>query len=325
MPTLQNLTRAIFGACLALVHAVALAQGAAGYPGRMIKLVVPFPAGGATDIMARNIAQKLNEAWKQPVVVENRPGANGTIGADAVAKSPADGYTYLVATIAHSANVTLFPNTPYQLQRDLQAVAILGLIPMVPVVHPSLPVRNLKELVAISKKQSLNGGSGGNGTAAHLTLELFKSVTGAKIQHIPYKGGAPAMTDLVGGQIEVIFSLLPECLPYVKSGKIRGLAVTTDKRYSLLPDIPTTSESGIPGLEVTSWNGLMAPTGTPGDIVTKLNAEVVRITGMPDMNARITELGYQTSAMSVGDADKYIKADIERWRKVIRAANIRAD
>lgn len=229
MPTLQNLTRAIFGACLALVHAVALAQGAAGYPGRMIKLVVPFPAGGATDIMARNIAQKLNEAWKQPVVVENRPGANGTIGADAVAKSPADGYTYLVATIAHSANVTLFPNTPYQLQRDLQAVAILG------------------------------------------------------------------------------------------------LAVTTDKRYSLLPDIPTTSESGIPGLEVTSWNGLMAPTGTPGDIVTKLNAEVVRITGMPDMNARITELGYQTSAMSVGDADKYIKADIELWRKVIRAANIRAD
>jgi len=258
-------------------------------------------------------------------VVENRPGANGTIGADAVAKSPADGYTYLVATIAHSANVTLFPNTPYQLQRDLQAVAILGLIPMVPVVHPSLPVRNLKELVAIPKKQPLNGGSGGNGTAAHLTLELFKSVTGAKIQHIPYKGGAPAMTDLVGGQIEVIFSLLPECLPYVKSGKIRGLAVTTDKRYSLLPDIPTTSESGIPGLEVTSWNGLMAPTGTPGDIVTKLNAEVVRITGMPDMNARITELGYQTSAMSVGDADKYIKADIERWRKVIRAANIRAD
>ena len=325
MPKLQNLTRTIFGACLTLVHAVALAQGAAGYPGRMIKLVVPFPAGGATDIMARNIAQKLNEAWKQPVVVENRPGANGTIGADAVAKSPADGYTYLVATIAHSANVTLFPNTPYQLQRDLQAVAILGLIPMVPVVHPSLPVRNLKELVAISKKQPLNGGSGGNGTAAHLTLELFKSVTGAKIQHIPYKGGAPAMTDLVGGQIEVIFSLLPECLPYVKSGKIRGLAVTTDKRYSLLPDIPTTSESGIPGLEVTSWNGLMAPTGTPGDIVTRLNAEVVRITGMPDMNARITELGYQTSAMSVGDADKYIKADIERWRKVIRAANIRAD
>jgi tripartite-type tricarboxylate transporter receptor subunit TctC len=316
---------AVAGACFALTHAMALAQGAASYPSKVIKFVVPFPPGGATDIMARNIAQKLNEAWKQPVVVENRPGANGTIGADAVAKSPADGYTYLVATIAHSANVTLFPNTPYQLQRDLQAVAVLGLIPIVPVVHPSLPVRNLKEMIAISKKQHLNAGSSGNGTAAHLTLELFKIVTGAKIQHIPYKGGAPAMTDLVGGQIEVIFALLPECLPYVKSGKIRPLAVTTDKRYPLLPDVPTTSESGVPGIEVTSWNGLMAPTGTPGDILAKLNAEVMRIVGIPDMKARIVELGYQTSAMSVGDADKYIKADIERWGKVIREANIKAE
>lgn len=322
---MRRLAVAVAGACFALTHAMALAQGAAGYPGKPIRFVVPFPPGGATDVMARNIAQKLNETWKQPVVVENRPGANGTIGADAVAKSPPDGYTYLVATIAHSANVTLFPNTPYQLQRDLRAVAVLGLIPLVPVVHPSLPVRSLKELVTISKRQPLNGGSGGNGTAAHLTLELFKSVTGAKIQHVPYKGGAPAMTDLVGGQIEVIFALLPECLPYVKSGRIRALAVTTDKRYPLLPDIPTTSESGIPGIEITSWNGLMAPTGTPGDIVTKLNGEVVRITGMPDMKARITELGYQTSGMSVGDAEKYLKADIERWRKVIREANIKAD
>jgi tripartite-type tricarboxylate transporter receptor subunit TctC len=325
MPTLWNLTMAVFSACLALAYSAALAQGAAGYPGKLIRVVVPFPPGGATDIMARTIAQKLSEAWKQPVIVENRPGANGTIGADAVAKSTADGYTLLVATIAHSANVTLFPNTPYQFQRDLQAVAILGLIPIVPVVHPSLPVRNLKELVAISKGQPLNGGSGGNGTAAHLTLELFKSVAGAKIQHVPYKGGAPAMTDLVGGQIEVIFALLPECLPYVKSGKIRALAVTTDKRYPLLPDVPTTSESGIPGIEVTSWNGLMVPSGTPGDIATKLNAQAVRIAAMPDMRTRIVELGYQTTAMSVGDADKYVRADVERWRKVIRAANIKAD
>jgi tripartite-type tricarboxylate transporter receptor subunit TctC len=322
---MRHLAIAVVGACFTLTHAMALAQGAAGYPGKPIRFIVPFPPGGATDIMARTISQKLNEAWKQPVVVENRPGANGTIGADAVAKSPADGYTLLVATIAHSANVTLFPNTPYQLQRDLQPVAVLGLIPLVPVVHPSLPVRNLKELVAISKRQPLNGGSGGNGTAAHLTLELFKSVTGAKILHVPYKGGAPAMTDLVGGQIEVIFALLPECLPYVKAGRIRALAVTTDKRYPLLPDTPTTSEAGISGIEITSWNGLMAPTGTPGDIVAKLNAEVVRITGMPDMKARITELGYQTSAMSVGDSAKYLKTDIERWRKVIREANIKAD
>jgi tripartite-type tricarboxylate transporter receptor subunit TctC len=316
---------AMTAACFLLPHAVALAQGAANYPVKAIRIIVPFPAGGATDVITRNIAQKLNEAWKQPVIVENRAGANGTIGADAVAKSAADGYTYLAATIAHSANVTLFPNTPYQLQKDLQPAAILGLIPLVPVVHPSLPIRNLKELVAISKKQRLNAGSSGNGTAAHLTLELFKSVTDANLQHIPYKGGAPAMTDLVGGQIEVIFALLPECLPFVKSAKVRALAVTTDKRYPLLPDIPTTAEAGIPGIEVTSWNGLMVPSATPGDIVAKLNAEVVRIIGIPDMKARILELGYQPSTMSVSEAEKYVKADVERWRKVIREADIKAD
>jgi len=304
---------------------MALAQGAVSYPGKAIKIVVPFPPGGATDVMTRNIAQKLSDAWKQPVVVENRPGANGTIGADAVAKSPSDGYTYLAATIAHSANVTLFPNTPYQLQKDLRAAAILGLIPLVSVVHPGLPVRNLKELVSISKTQPLSGGSAGNGTAPHLTLELFKSVTGATILHIPYKGGAPAMTDLVGGQIEVIFVLLPECLPFVKLGKLRALAVTSDKRNPLLPDVPTTSESGVGGMEVTSWNGLMMPSGTRDDIVTKLNAEVARIIGMPDMKSRLIEYGYQPSPMSVGDAERYLKADIERWRKVIREANIKAD
>ena len=310
---------------MALTHTMALAQGAVSYPGKAIKIVVPFPPGGATDVMTRNIAQKLSDAWKQPVVVENRPGANGTIGADAVAKSPSDGYTYLAATIAHSANVTLFPNTPYQLQKDLRAAAILGLIPLVSVVHPSLPVRNLKELVSISKTQPLSGGSAGNGTAPHLTLELFKSVTGATILHIPYKGGAPAMTDLVGGQIEVIFVLLPECLPFVKLGKLRALAVTSDKRNPLLPDVPTTSESGVGGMEVTSWNGLMMPSGTRDDIVTKLNAEVARIIGMPDMKSRLIEYGYQPSPMSVGDAERYLKADIERWRKVIREANIKAD
>jgi len=304
---------------------MALAQGAVSYPGKAIKIVVPFPPGGATDVMTRNIAQKLSDAWKQPVVAENRPGANGTIGADAVAKSPSDGYTYLAATIAHSANVTLFPNTPYQLQKDLRAAAILGLIPLVSVVHPGLPVRNLKELVSISKTQPLSGGSAGNGTAPHLTLELFKSVTGATILHIPYKGGAPAMTDLVGGQIEVIFVLLPECLPFVKLGKLRALAVTSDKRNPLLPDVPTTSESGVGGMEVTSWNGLMMPSGTRDDIVTKLNAEVARIIGMPDMKSRLIEYGYQPSPMSVGDAERYLKADIERWRKVIREANIKAD
>jgi tripartite-type tricarboxylate transporter receptor subunit TctC len=324
METMRYLVMAIAGACMVPLHPVALAQSAA-YPSKPIRVVVPFPAGGATDIMTRNVAQKLNEAWKQPVVVENRAGANGMIGADAVAKSQADGHTYLAATIAHSAGVSLFPKAPYQLQKDLQPVAIMGLIPLVPVVRADSPIRSLQDLVATSKSRNLNAGSSGNGTAAHLGLELFKGATGAKIQHIPYKGGAPAMTDLLGGQIDVIFALLPECLPHVKSGKLRALAVTSDKRYPLLPDVPTTSEAGIPGIEVTSWNGLMVPAGTPGNIVAKINAEVTAIAGTPEMRARIVELGFQPVALSVSDTERFIRADVERWAKVIREAGIKAD
>jgi tripartite-type tricarboxylate transporter receptor subunit TctC len=322
---MRHLVVAIAGVFLALAHAMALAQGAASYPSKLVKIIVPFPPGGATDIMTRNIAQKLNEAWKQPFVVENRPGANGMVGADAVAKSQGDGYIYLAATIAHSANVSLFPKAPYQLQRDLQPVAVLGLIPLVPVVNANSSFRSLQDLVAISKRQSLNAGSGGNGTAAHLTLELFKGVTGAKIQHVPYKGGAPAMTDLLGGQIDVIFALLPECLPYVRSGKLRALAVTTETRYPLLPEVPTTSEAGISGIEVTSWNGLMVPSGTPSDIVSKINAAATQVLGMPDVKARIIEQGFQPAPMSVADAEKFLRTDVERWARVIREANIKAD
>jgi tripartite-type tricarboxylate transporter receptor subunit TctC len=325
MKTIRNLVLAMAGACIGFTHTIAIAQGAAAYPNKLIKIVVPFPPGGATDIMTRNIAQKLGEAWKQPVIVENRPGANGTIGADAVAKSPPDGYTLLAATIAHSANVSLFPKTPYQFQRDLQPVAIMGLIPLVPVVRANSTIRSLQDLVDTAKRQNLNAGSGGNGTAHHLTLELFKNVTGAPIQHIPYKGGAQAMTDLLGGQIDVIFSLLPECLPHIKSGKLQALAVTSDARHPLLPDVPTTAEAGIPGVSVTSWNGLMVPSGTPKEIVSKINADVLSIIAAPEMRARIIEQGFQPGTLSVSDTEKFVKADVERWTKVIREAHITAD
>jgi tripartite-type tricarboxylate transporter receptor subunit TctC len=324
MKSIRYLVMAIAGACTLTTGPIALAQGEA-YPSRQIKVVVPFPPGGATDIMTRNIAQKLNEAWKQPVVIDNRAGANGMIGAELVAKSQGDGYTVLAATIAHSAGVSLFPKAAYQMQQDLRPVAIMGLIPLVPVVRADSPVRSLQDLVSISKTRSLNAGSSGNGTAAHLGLELFKSATGAQIQHVPYKGGAPAMIDLLGGQIDVIFALLPECLPQVKSGRLRALAVTSDKRHPLLPDVPTTSEAGIRGIEVTSWNGLMVPSGTSREVVSTINAEVTRIAGTPDMRARIIELGYQPVAMSVSDTENFIKADVERWAKVIRDAGIKAD
>ncbi|MGE5094252.1 MAG: Bug family tripartite tricarboxylate transporter substrate binding protein [Betaproteobacteria bacterium] len=321
----HRLLSVVAGALFAIGFASAHAQGPADYPGKPIRIVVPFPPGGATDLITRNVAQKLSEGWRQPVIVENRAGANGTIGADVVAKAPPDGYTYLAATIAHAANVSLIPNAPYQLLRDLRPVAIMGLIPLVPVVRADSPVRSLQDLVAQSKQKALNAGSSGNGTAAHLTLELFKGATGARIQHVAYKGGAPAMTDLLGGQIDVIFALLPECLPHVKAGKLRALAIMSDQRYPLLPDVPTSAEAGIPGIEVTSWNGIMLPAGTPSAIVARVNAEISQITAAPDMKAKIVEAGYQPVAMGVPETEHFVRGDVERWAKVVREANIKVD
>ena len=311
--------------CLSLAASSALAQATPEYPARSIKVVVPFPAGGATDTMTRNISQKLGEVLRQPMIVENRPGAGGTLGADAVAKSAADGYTLLAATIAHAANVSLIPNSPYQLQRDLKAVAIMGLIPLVPVVRTESSIHSLGDLVAASRSRNLNAGSSGNGTAAHLGLELFKSATGSAIQHVPYKGGAPAMVDLIGGQVDVIFALLPEALPHIRSGKLRALAVTSDQRYPLLPDVPTTAEAGAPGVVVTSWNGLMVPAATSPEVIAKLNAEIVKIVAAPEMKSRIIELGFQPVDWSAAQSDRFIAADVARWAKVVREASIKAD
>ena len=275
--------------------------------------------------MTRNVSQKLSETWKQPVLVENRGGANGMIGADAVAKSQNDGYTFLAATIAHAANVSLFPKATYQFQKDLEPVAMMGLLPIVPVVRADSHIRSLNDLIADSKSKNLNGGSGGNGTAAHLVLELFKGVTGAKIQHVAYKGGAPAMTDLLGGQIDVIFALLPEALPHIKAGKLRALAVTSRQRSPHLPDVPTTIEAGLPGLEVTSWNAIMVPAGTPRNVISSINAEIIRVISAPEMQARLIEQGFEPVAWGLGETEKYIAADVLRWGKVIREANIKVD
>ena len=314
----------IVSTCIALTQSIAFAQTGV-YPTKSIKIIVPFPPGGATDVMARNIAQKLGETWGHTTIVEYRPGASGMIGADAVAKSPADGYTYLAATIIHSANVSLYPKASYHLQKDLQPVAITGLLPLVPIVRTESPIRSLQDLVTISRSKKLNAGSSGNGSAAHLGLELFNIAAGTKIQHVPYKGGAPALTDLLGGHIDVIFALLPEALQHVKSGKVRALAVTSDKRHPLLPDVPTTSEAGISGVEVTSWNGLMVPSGTPKDVVSKINAEVSKILSSPAMRATLIEQGFQPVVMNLRDTENFINADIERWASVIRTAKITAD
>ena len=298
---------------------------AQGYPNKVVKIVVPFAPGGGTDVMARNIAQKLYEAWAQPVVVENRTGAGGIIGADAVAKSPPDGYTFLIGTTTTAINASLVVKPPYDMQRDLQPVAMLSFYPMAAVVPAALPVRSLQDLVALSQKQALSAGSGGNGTPQHLVLEMFKVATGAKILHVPYKGGAPALVALLGAQNDVVFSLWPECLPHVKAGKLRALAVTTDTRLAQIADVPTMAEAGFPSVQATGWQGVMVRAGTPKEIVAKINAEVGSIMAVPDMKARIVEQGFMPVTMSAGETEKFVNADVERWGKIIRDGNIKAE
>ena len=310
---------------LAVGLVIAGPAAAQTYPNRPVRIIVPFAPGGGTDVMARNIAQKLNEAWAQPVLVENRTGAGGLIGADAVAKSPPDGYTFLMGTTTTAINASLAVKPPYDMQRDLQPVAMLSFYPMAAVVLADSPVRSLKELVALSHKQSLSAGSGGNGTPQHLVLEMFKGATGAKILHVPYKGGNPALVALLGAQNDVVFSLWPECLPHVQAGKLRALAVTTRARLAQMPDLPTTAEAGFPSVEATGWQGVMVRAGTPKDIVARINAQVNSIMAVPDMKSKIVEQGFIPVTMGVGETVEFVSADVERWGKIIRDGNIKAE
>jgi tripartite-type tricarboxylate transporter receptor subunit TctC len=317
------LLRAIAAGMLALL--AALPAGAQTYPSKQVRYIVPFPPAGLTDLMARNVGQKLSERWRQPVVVENKAGGNAQIGADFVAKSPADGYTLLAVTLSHAVNATLFPGAPYSLQKDLVPVAVLGSLPLMIVVNADSPIRTLADLVAEGKKRTLNGGSSGNGTPPHLGLELLAQQAGIKVQHIPYKGGAPSLTDLMGGQIDLIVSNFPESLPHVKGGKLRALAVTSSKRHPLLPDVPTTAEVGYPALAITNWTGIMVPAGTPADLVARINADANAVLAEPEMKKRIIEQGFEPVAMTPAEARAFVDAEIVRWGKLVRDANIKPD
>jgi len=305
--------------------AVAEPAAAQNYPYRPVRIIVPFAPGGGTDVMARNVAQKLNEAWAQTVMVDNRTGAGGLIGADVVAKSTPDGYTFLLGTTTTAINASFAVNPPYNMQRDLQPVAMLSFYPMAVVVPAGSPVRSLKDLVALSHKQSLSAGSGGNGTPQHLVLEMFKGATGAKILHVPYKGGAPALVALLGTQNSVVFSLWPEALPHVQAGKLRALAVTTPGRLAQMPDLPTTAEAGFPSVQATGWQGVMVRSGTPKDIVARINKQLNSIMAVPDMKSKIMDQGFMPVTMGVGDTEKFVKADVELWGKIIRDGNIESE
>ena len=312
----------VLGLALGWLPALAAAQE---FPTKAVRYVVPFPPGGLTDVMARNIAQKLNDKWKQPVVVDNRAGGNAQIGAELVAKSPGDGYSLLAVTLTHAVNVTLFPNAPYSLQKDLVPVAVVGSLPLMVVVNANSPYKTLGELIAAGKAKSLNGGSSGNGTPPHLGLELFEQEAKINVEHIPYKGGTPSLTDLMGGQIDLIVSNFPESLPHVKSGKLRALAVTSKERHPLLPDVPTTAEVGLPQLTITNWTGIMVPASTPAAIVAKVNADANAALAEPEMKKRIIEQGFQPVVTTPAEAKAFFDAEIARWGKLVRDRNIKPD
>lgn len=294
------------------------------YPSKPIRYVVPFAAGGLTDIMARLVGHQLAEEWKKPIVVDNKPGGNANIGADQVAKAPADGYTWLAVTLTHASNATLFPKLSFSMQKDLVPVVRIASSPMLVVVPANSPVKSMKDLAAAAQKARLNAGSSGNGTPPHLTLALFESQTRTGFTHVPYKGGAPSMTDLIGGQLDVVFSNFPESIAYVKGGKLRAIAVTTRERHPQLPDVPTVAEAGYPELIVENWTGLMMPAGTPRPIVEKVAASVGRLLQSDAMRERIVAAGF-TPAPQNPPFNEYFNTEVTRWAKLIEEKQIRVE
>ena len=297
----------------------ASAQNNTTYPDRSVRIVVPFGAGGATDIIARTVGQKLSEMWKQPVIIDNRSGANGNIGASDVAKSAPDGYTLLMATSSHAINATLYKNLNYSLAKDFVALSNLAFVPLVLVVNPSMPVKTVKELALYAKENSgkLNFGSGGVGTAAHLAGELFNTEANSKMLHVPYKGGALAMNDLLGGQLQLMFANLPEANNQITAGKLRALAVTGEKRNPQQPDVGTFAENGFPAIDLKSWFGLFVPVGTPTTIVKKLSVDIALAVQDPSVQKRLKDIGSEPVGNQTEQFQLFVDNDIQRWGSLI--------
>ena len=314
-------------ACLLLAGVAGLAA-AQQYPSKPIRMVVGFAPGGGTDLVARFIGQKMTENWGQPVLVDNRAGATGTIGADIVAKAPPDGYTLLMGHVnSHGIAPNLFKKLPYDAEKDFSMVAYVGYVPNVLVIHPSIPAKNVKELIAIAKAQpgSLNYASSGVGSTQHLAGELFTLLTGAKIVHVPYKGSGPAVIDLLAGHVSMNFDTMPPVLPHIKSGRMRALGLTTPKRSPQLPDVPTMMEVGLKGFDMTNWYGVMAPAKTPRDVVVKLNGEINRIVGLRDAKSKLEEAGTQLDPMSPEQFATFLHSEIAKYAKLVKAANVSLD
>ncbi len=320
--TLQTLLAAL----LACAACVASAQT---YPAKAVRVVVPYPAGGYYDLLARVIGAKLADTWGQPFVVENRVGANGIIGTDFVAKSPADGYTIMMGGIGpHGINPSMYPKLPYNPVRDFAPIIHVASAPNVLVVHPSVNAHSVSELIALARAKPgmLTFSSAGTGSSQHLSGELMKMIAHVNMTHVPYKGSAPAVTAVLAGEVTLLFGTMADVVEHVRGGKLRALAVTSARRIPILPDVPTMVEAGIPGYEATAWFGMLAPAGTPPDIVNKLNAEVNRVLKMPDVLARISQQG---SAEIVGGSPAqfgdFIRAEVAKWAQVIKETGVKAE
>jgi tripartite-type tricarboxylate transporter receptor subunit TctC len=304
----------------AVAVSVGLAAHAQPYPNRTIRMVVPYTAGGGVDVVARHVAAELSQRLGQTIVVENKVGAGSNIGSDSVAKAAADGYTLLMASPANAINMSLYRRMPYDTRRDLAPVALVGAVPSVLTVNPSFPARSIAEFVAAAKAKpgSVNYGSGGNGTSEHLAAEMFKAMAGIDMVHVPYKGGAAAMTDVIGGQIQAMFSNQLGAMPHIKGGKLRVLGVADSQRSAALPDTPTFAESGYPEFLVTVWWGVMAPAGTPRDVIERLNKEINAAVSAPELKKKLEDMGARVSGGSPEQFAAFVNDEIARWARAVK-------
>ncbi len=315
----------VFSGLMAAASSGVQAQG--NYPDKTVRIVVGFSAGGTTDVVARILAKELTEELGQSFVVENKPGAGSNIGVESVVRAPADGYTLLMMAVTSAINQTLYPKLRFDITKDLAPIALAAKVPNVLVVNPGVPVNTVQELIDYGKKHpgKLNFASSGSGTSIHMAGELFKLETKLDVAHIPYKGSSPAVTDLIGGQVQYMFDNMPSAWPQVQAGKLRALAVTTPTRSPAAPNVPTMQESGFKGFDVSSWFGLMAPAGTPAPIIDKLNAAVLKALAKPDVQKRMMELGAEPQKTTPAEFGAFIKKEVDTWAPVVKASGAKVD
>ena len=319
---MQSARTILLAAACALIAPLA---GAQSYPVKPIRMIIPFPPGGPTDIFGRMVAQQLSEAFKQQVIADNRPGAGGNIGVELAAKAPPDGYTLTCFTVAQTIAPGVYKKLAFDPQKDLAHISLVALVPSVLMVHPALPVKNVKELIAVAKSRpnELTYASTGNGTSPHMLMEMFKWMTGTQMVHVPYKGAAPALVDQIAGQVVVAFNSAVGALPHARSGKLRALAVSTEKRFAAMPDLPTVDEAGVKGYNGSSWQGVAAPAGTPPEILNRVQTEIVKMLQKPELRDRIINvLGGIPVGNTPAEFSKYVAAEVAKWGKVAKAANI---